>query len=95
MFTPSEDKMMTPGPVWHGSAIGWKNSLNSFVTKLTSNYERYSGIKLTLTNSSLILVSLYTPTSGKDDEYLECLSHLTEFLLGKICDKDAIIIGAD
>ena len=86
---------MTAGPVWHGSGIGWDNALNSFVTQLTSNYERFSGIKICSAESTLVLVSLYAPTHGKDDDFLDCMSHLTEFLLENISSNDAIIIGAD
>ena len=87
--------MMKPGPVWHGAAIGWHNSLNSYVTTLQSNSERFSGIKLCTGKSSVIAVSLYSPTHGKDDEFLECLSLLTEFLIANVSAGDSLIIGAD
>ena len=95
MFLPNEDKMMAPGQVWHGAAIGWDNSLNSYVKQLESTYERFSGIKISSAEASLIVVSLYAPTHGQDDEFLECLSHLTEFLLVNISENDSIVIGAD
>jgi hypothetical protein len=41
------------------------------------------------------VISLYDPTHGKDDEYLECLSLLTEFLLANSSPNDSCIIGAD
>ena len=96
MFTPNEDKMMNPGHSWHGVAIGWHNSLNSHVTPLQSNYERFAGAKLSVgSSSSLLAISLYAPTHGKDDEYLECLSYLTEFILENKSENDSMLIGAD
>ena len=82
MFTPTEDKMMT-------------HSLNSYVTELQSNFERFSGIKLSTGKTSTVVISLYAPTHGKYDEYLECLSLLTEFLLANSSPTDSCIIGAD
>ena len=95
MFTPTEDKMMHRGQVWHGVAIGWHTALNSYVTQLQSNYERFAGIKLSSGKSSLLVISLYAPTHGKDDEFLECLSHLSQFILENISENDAVLIGAD
>ena len=95
MFTANEDIMMTSGHNWHGVAIGWHHSLNSYVTALQSNCERFSGIKLCTGKTSIIAVSLYAPTHGKDDEFLECLSLLTEFLLTNSSTDDSIMIGAD
>ena len=95
MFTNNEEKMLTPGQVWHGVAIGWHTSLDSYVTAIESNYDRFAGIRVSLGKYSLLAVSLYAPTHGKDDEFLECLSYLTEFILENITEQDSIIIGAD
>ena len=95
MFTPAEDKMTATGPVWHGTAIGWHDDMNSFITQLESNHERFSCISLCTANAPVFLVSLYSPTHGKDDEFLECVSDLTEFLLSRTSENDTIIIGAD
>ena len=95
MFTPNEDKLMTPGPVWHGSALGWHDSINPMVTPIESNHERFSCIRLSSGLSSTILVSLYAPTHGKDEEFLECIDNLSEFLLQHLSENEHIIIGAD
>ena len=95
MFIPNEDKILTSGHVWHGVAVGWHNDLISSVTQLHSNHERFTGIKLSSSNVSILFVSLYAPTYGKDDEFLECMAHLSEFLLLNISENDSIIIGAD
>ena len=36
MFTPIDDLILQPGPAWHGIALGWKKSLEQFITKLSS-----------------------------------------------------------
>ena len=95
MFTPEEDKIMTPGPVWHGAAIGWHNSIGSYVTPLQSNHERFCGLKLSSSQATLILISLYAPTHGKDDDFLECIAHLSAFILANISENESILIGAD
>ena len=41
------------------------------------------------------MVSLYAPTHGKDEEYLECLSYLAEFILENMSESDSLLIGAD
>ena len=89
MFTHSDDLILQYGPVWHGTAIGWHDDMNSFVTQLESNHERFSCISLCTANAPIFLVSLYSPMHGKDDEFL------TEFLLSCTSDNDTIIIGAD
>ena len=95
MFMNAEDKIGSQGQVWHGAGIAWHDDLNSLVTPLQSNYERFTAVKINLGNLKLIAVSLYAPTSGKDDEYLECLSYLADFLTKNKTTTDLIIIGAD
>jgi hypothetical protein len=41
------------------------------------------------------MVSRYAPTSGQDDEFLECIDHLSEFLLLNLSESEYIVIGAD
>ena len=59
MFTPVEDKMMTPGPVWHGTAIGWHEQLNTYITHLEPNHERFVGLKISAENTKILLISLF------------------------------------
>ena len=44
---------------------------------------------------SVLMVSMYNPTSGQDDEFLECIDHLSEFLLLNLSESEYIVIGAD
>ena len=44
---------------------------------------------------SILLISLYSPTHGKDDEFLECIDFLSEFLLINLSENEEIVIGAD
>ena len=87
--------MMSPGYSWHGVAVAWHSSLNSFVSHLSSNCERFAAIKVCSDKCSLLVVSLYAPTHGKDEEYLECLSYLAEFILENMSENDSLLIGAD
>ena len=95
MLVNNEDKLLRKGPVWHGCAIGWHKEINSKITALSSNHERLVGIKLNLSKSSILLISLYAPTSGKDDEFLETVSHISSFISLNASSTDYVIIGAD
>ena len=95
MFLFSEDKLLHQGPVWHGAAIGWHKDINSQVTSLPSNHERLVGIKFDLIDYSLLLVSFYAPTSGNDDNFLESVSYLSQFILLNAVNGDKVIIGTD
>ena len=80
MFTPPEDKLGSSDHTWHGSAVMWHASLNSNVTSIKTTHARFTGIKLKTQNLKFIIISVYFPTSGKDDEYLECVSDLTNYV---------------
>ena len=54
-----------------------------------------AGIIILLSQHSLILISLYAPTSGKDEDYLETMSILAEFLRTNSSQGDQVLIGAD
>ena len=95
MFIPVEDRLLRQGPCWHGVALGWKNDLNSSVCPLESNHERLAGIKLKLSETSILLVSFYAPTSGQDEDFLESISYLSEFLLQNLSHGDMVVIGTD
>ena len=95
MLVHNEDKIQNPGPVWHGVAIGWHDSISSLVTPLESSCDRFCGIRISTGNMSLLLVSLYAPTHGKDDDFLECMDFLSQFLLINLSETDKLVIGAD
>ena len=79
MFTATEDLILQSGPVWHGTALVWKKTLEKFVTKLPLISERFCGVKYvdTSVDTNIIAYTAYLPTSGKDEEFLEILSLLS------------------
>ena len=95
MFTHAEDILGNHGPTWHGVALGWHSDLNSQVTQLDSGFERFAAARLTLSSGTILMISLYAPTSGKDDEFLECFSYLSNFINENRVTNEAIIIGTD
>ena len=95
MFTHNEDKLLQGGPIWHGAAIGWHTDINSRVTFPPSNLDRLIGIKYNLNMHSLLLISFYASTSGRDEDFMESLSHLSQYILLNICNGDKVIIGTD
>ena len=95
MFEHAEDKISSPAHVWHGVAIGWRRDTSFIIQPLQSAHERIAGIKVNLAKNSLILLSLYAPTSGQDENFLETISYLAEFVRVNCSQGDKIIIGAD
>ena len=79
MFTPTEDLILQSGPVWHGTAIGWKKSVEKCITKLNIVSDRFCGVKYvdTETNTSVIAYTAYLPTSGQDEQFMDVLSLLS------------------
>ena len=95
MFHYNEDKLLKTGQVWHGVAIGWHKELNTDITSLESNHERLVGIKLKKNACSYLLISFYAPTAGHDDDFLESLDYLSEFIEQNTEQGDGIVIGTD
>ena len=95
MFINNEDKIMTRGPFWHGCTVGWHRDISNKVTVHQINHERLIGINLHLSKQTFLLISLYAPTSGLDEEFLETISHLSSFLTLHAYSADHVIIGAD
>ena len=95
MFSNPEDLLLKPAHVWHGVAIGWRKDIGACITPLDSNCARISGAKISLQDHSILLLSYYAPTAGQDEEFLESVCDLSDFLLKHICNGDKIIIGAD
>ena len=81
MFMNSEEKLSSVGPVWHGSALGWHNDIQHLVHRIAPTFERFSGVilKSSAKNSTLV-ISPYAPTSGRDDDFLECIGYLSDFI---------------
>jgi hypothetical protein len=96
MFDKAEDKIMSPSPVWHGAALAWHDDLHSTTTVLPTTNERVAAVIFNISDESKILaISLYAPTSGKDDEFLDCLGFLEEFLWNNIPNCGSVLIGMD
>ena len=95
MFTNAEDRLTTSDHVWHGTAIAWHRELHSLIKPLKVVNERFAGIRIKCDKMSVVAISLYLPTSGKDDEFSECLSSLSNFVTENCSTGDGILIGTD
>ena len=76
-LTLPEDRLSTPDHTWHGAAVMWHDSLNSSASHILNTNDRFTGIKLKFQGVSILAISLYLPTSGKDNEFVECLAELS------------------
>ena len=97
MFTHEEDRVLTAGPIWHGTALGWKKTVSTRVTKIPVSCERFCGIKYCDNTNSvkIIAFTVYLPTSGQDEEFLEILSQLDNSLTTNHEKDEVILIGLD
>ena len=96
MFKNSEDIILHSDHVWHGAAVAWHTDLHYAVTELTTTNDRFAAVILNISSTSKILaISLYAPTSGKDNEFLECLSFLEDFIVANTPEGGAVLIGTD
>ena len=95
MHLNPEDLLHKPAHTWHGVAVGWKKDLNASIKSLESVHDRIVGIKMSINDKNFLLISFYAPTSGHDDDFLESISYLYEFIKNNISAGDKVIIGAD
>ena len=95
MFTPPEDILNCAEHVWHGAAIMWHTSLDSEITNLKTKNTRFSSIRITIHECQFLAISVYFPTSGKDDEYLECTDELINFVNDVKKENEVTLIGSD
>ena len=95
MFSHPEDLLGKPGHVWHGVAVGWRNDINAYVSPIESSCDRISGVKMSLNENSLLLLSYYAPTAGQDCDFIDSICSLSELLLQHLLPGDQIMIGAD
>ena len=95
MFTPPEDLLCNAEHIWHGSAIMWHCSINQHVTSLKTNNDRITLIKINYNNLSLLAVSVYCPTSGKDIEFLDCISDLSNLIIENKTENEYLLLGLD
>ena len=95
MFKHPEDLLGQHSHVWHGVAIGWRNDISGNINILDSTCERIVGVKIQLSSRYLLLLSFYAPTSGRDEDFLESISSLSEYLQRYSSPGDQVLIGAD
>ena len=92
MFDNSEDLILNQGQVWHGAAVAWHTDLHYAVTELPATHDRFAAVILNISGSTVILaISLYAPTAGKDEDFLECLGYLEEFLVLNTPENCAVL----
>ena len=94
-FLPPEDIILKTGPTWHGTAIGWHSSLSPNVQKLPIVSTRFCGLRLKICNIEIIAYTVYLPTAGQDDEFLEEISLLTHDINEHTNHDSTVIIGID
>ena len=76
MFLQPEDLDLQSGPMWHGTLIGWVRTIDSLVTKIPVVSEMFCGVKFIQNNITFLLYSVYFPTSGQDEDFLEIICKL-------------------
>ena len=94
-FTPVEDSLGCSSHTWHGAAIMWHDSLDSNILQLRNTNDRFTSIKLDSEGNHILVISAYLPTSGKDEEFADCLAELSEFIANNSMDDEAVLIGTD
>ena len=94
-LTLPEDRLCTPDHTWHGAAVMWHDSLNSSASHILNTNDRFTGIKLKFQGVSILAISLYLPTSGKDNDFVECLAELSAYIVDNISNEETILIGTD
>jgi len=95
MFSDPEDLLFASGCAWHGVTIGWSLEVDKYVTKLPTISDRFCGISFRNGHTNALFYSLYLPTSGKDEEFLEVLTKLSSDITKHRTAHESINIGAD
>ena len=95
MFDSIEDKILKPVQAWHGVAIGWHDDQHADIIHVPSDNSQFVAVKLPVKTGKIFFISLYAPTAGKDDEFLECISELSSFILSNLSHGDQLLIGTD
>ena len=95
MFQHPEDLLACSAHTWHGTAIGWCKEIGASIHPLENTCDRFVGVRMEQDGGSLLLLSFYAPTTGRDEEFLESISSLAVYLQRNSVPGDKIIIGAD
>ena len=94
-FTHPEDPLGHPSHTWHGAAILWHETLDHNVTTINNVHERFTAVKVATEEQTILVISAYMPTSGKDNEYTDCLGELAIFIDDNSETGTTILIGMD
>ena len=78
---------------WYSSQVD--KSHDMFVSKLPVVSSRFCGIKYNSNDTTVLLYSVYMPTSGQDDLYIEVLSLLEFDIKQNITPNCVIFLGID
>ena len=97
MFRDPEDLALEAGPTWHGTAIGWPLEVNNDIIKLPSVSNLFCGVMYQNEKSriNILSYSVYLPTSGRDEEFLEVIDILSKDIHSNLLEDCSIIIGTD
>ena len=95
MFVSAEDLLLKSGTAWHGTTIGWKEDIDKQITKLPIVSERFCGIHYSSQQNNFLAYTLYLPTAGQDEEFLEILDQFSSDIKEHIQHSSAIFIGTD
>ena len=73
----------------------WHADINTSVCSVSNTNARFTGIKLSFPGAKILAISAYLPTSGKDDEFLDCLAELSDYITHNTDPTFSIILGLD
>ena len=94
-FTPVEDSLGLNSHTWHGAGIMLHDSVHSDVILLENTSDRFTGIRLNTRGQPILAISAYLPTSGKDDQFADCIAELSTYILENMKVNDLVLIGTD
>ena len=78
-----------------GLPLGGLRNIDKYVYKVPVISERFCGVKYSDTQTNILSYTVYLPTSGQDDEFLEVLSQLSFDVRNNVGENSSILIGLD
>ena len=90
-FLAPEDILSKSGPTWHGTAIAWHSSFSSNMKNIPIVSTRFCGVKFEAQELKIVAYTVYLPTAGQDDEFLEEITALSHDL-SENSNTDSIIV---
>ena len=97
MFMQTEDRILKQGATWHGTALAWPKHVDMLIVTLPIISDRFCGIKYEgkCPESCILAYTVYLPTAGRDDDFLEILSLLSHDLHLNMIENGMVILGMD